>query len=259
MPPTPGAPQYRTDPQAGRTHSARELRLAEVFVELADTLDGDFDLVVFLERVADRCVELLDVTAAGLLLDDGRGRLRTAAGRGGAGELLGRQPEEGPCLDCYRGSDVVTAPDLARCDDRWPSFAPLALERGFRATYAVPLRRRAEVIGALNLFRGVPGDPPGGDVALARAFADAAAVGILQERARQRREVLAAQLQAALDSRVVLEQAKGVLAERWGVGVDEAFTALRRYARTHRVRLAELAQGVVTGTVDSGALREAGG
>ncbi|MDX2648607.1 GAF and ANTAR domain-containing protein [Streptomyces sp. PA03-1a] len=240
------------------THRARELRLAEVLVDLADTLDGDFDVGVFLERVADRCVELLDVTAAGLLLDDGRGELRTAAGCGGAGELLRRQREEGPCLDCYRGSDVVTAPDLARCDDRWPRFAPLARDRGFHATYAVPLRRRAEVIGALNLFRGVPGDPPGGDVALARAFADAAAIGILQERARQRQEALAAQLQAALDSRVVLEQAKGVLAERWGVGVDEAFTALRRYARTHRVRLAVLARGVVAGTVDSDALRGAG-
>lgn len=236
----------------------RELRLAEVFVELADTLDHDFDVGAFLGRLADRCVELLDVTAAGLLLDDGRGGLRTAAGRGGAGELLGRQREEGPCLDCYRGSAVVTAPDLSRCDDRWPHFAPLARESGFHATYAVPLRRRTQVIGALNLFRGAPGEPPGGDVALARAFADAAAVGILQERARRRQEVLAGQLQAALDSRVALEQAKGVLAERWGVGVDEAFEVLRRYARTHRVRLAELAQGVVTGAVDSDALRDAG-
>ncbi|MEU4095014.1 GAF and ANTAR domain-containing protein [Streptomyces sp. NPDC026673] len=239
-------------------HGLRELRLAQVFVELADTLDGDFDVGVFLGRLADRCVELLDVTAAGLMLDDGQGALRTAAGRGGAGELLGRQREEGPCLDCYRASTVVTAPDLARCDDRWPRFAPLARDRGFQATYAVPLRRRAEVIGALNLFRGEPGEPPGGDVALAGAFADAAAIGILQERARSRQEVLADQLQAALESRVVLEQAKGVLAERWGVGVDEAFTALRRYARTHRVRLTELARGVVTGAVDSGPLRDGG-
>ncbi|MFD3450888.1 GAF and ANTAR domain-containing protein [Streptomyces sp. NPDC058691] len=236
-------------------HIPRERRLAEVLVGLADTLGGDFDMDAHLGRLAAACVELLDARAAGLLLAGPDGALR-AASSGAVPELLPALDEEGPCLDCYVCAATIDVPDLARCDELWPRFAPRAREAGLHAAYAVPLRRGAEVIGALGVLRADPGEPPAGDVELARALADAAAVGVLQRRARREQELLAEQLQGALDSRVAVEQAKGVLAERWGVGVDEAFGALRRYARSHRLRVAELATGVVAGSFDTDRLRD---
>lgn len=228
----------------------RERRLAEVLVGLADTLDGELDMDAHLGRLAAVCVELLDARAAGLLLAGPDGALRTAAS-GAVPELLPALDEEGPCLDCYRCAATMDVPDLAHCDELWPRFAPRAREAGLHAAYAVPLRRGPEVIGALCVLRAAPGEPPVGDVELAHALADAAAVGVLQLRARREQELLAQQLQRALDSRVAVEQAKGLLAERWGVGVDEAFGALRRYARSHRLRVAELATGVVAGSFDT--------
>jgi GAF domain-containing protein len=233
----------------------REQRLAETFVELADTLVDDFQETEFLRLLASRCLEFLDASGAGLLLADTYGKLRTVAVRT-QGALLDVQRDGGPALDCFRAARVVGPVDLAVDGARWPRFTERAVGHGVLATYAVPLRRRETALGALQLFRTEPGAPRSGDVALAQALADAATIGILRQRALTRSGLLASQLQSALDSRVVVEQAKGVLAERWGVGMDTAFGALRRYARTHRLRLSELARRIVDNSLDSDALRD---
>ncbi|GAA1904011.1 GAF and ANTAR domain-containing protein [Streptantibioticus ferralitis] len=237
----------------------REQRLAETFVELADTLADDFEETEFLRRLGARCLELLDVSGAGLILADAYGKLRTVAVREGhewPRGLLDLQRDGGPALDCYRAAAVIGPVDLTAGPAPWPRFTEQAVSHGVIGTYAVPLRLRETAIGALQLFRTEPGPPRAGDVALAQSLADAATIGILRQRAIARSGLLADQLQSALDSRVVVEQAKGVLAERWGVGVDTAFLALRRYARTHRLRLSELARRIVDNSLDSDALRD---
>ncbi len=232
----------------------REQRLAETFVELADTLVDDFEETALLRLLASRCLEFLDASAAGVLLADSYGKLRTVAVRS-AGGLLDVQRDGGPALDCFRTAAAVGSVDVAADAARWPRFAERATADGVSGTYAVPLRLRETAIGALQLFRVEPGAPRG-DMALAQALADATTIGMLRQRVIARSELLASQLQSALDSRVVVEQAKGVLAERWGVGVDTAFGALRRYARTHRLRLSELARRILDNSLDSDALRD---
>lgn len=229
-------------------------RLLAACVALADTLEEEAETAGVLELLARLCVELIGVEAAGLLLADDSGALRVAAASGErAARLLGlaeRNSSACPGLDCYRDGAPVTAPDLGRDGARWPAFAHHALRSGYPAIFALPLRRRQEVIGALTLFRTTPGPLPAHESALAQALADATTVGILQRRARHRHELLSAQLQSALHSRVLVEQAKGALAERWNIPADEAFTILRHHARTRRTRLADLARAVLDHTVD---------
>lgn len=228
-------------------------RLLAACVALADTLEEDGEAAGVPALLADRCVELVGVEAAGLLLADGAGQPRVAAASCERARLLGLAEQEfgaGPGLDCLRGGEPVEAPDLAADGGRWAAFAGKALECGYAAVFAVPMRRQEEVIGAVCLFRASPGPLTPDAAALARALADAATVGVLQRRARHRYELLSAQLQSALDSRVLVEQAKGLLAERWGMGVDEAFLILRRHARARRMRLADLAREVLSRSVD---------
>lgn len=230
----------------------REQRLARTFVELADTLVDDFDVVDILTLVAERCVELLDVAAAGLLLADARGRLQPMAATSAAGEeveLLQAARDEGPCPECYRSARQVLVPDLAAEADRWPGFVPSALAVGFRSTHALPLRLRGDVLGAMNLFGAAPGSLPAADLSAAQALADVATIAILQHRATREARALAVQLQEALDSRVAIEQAKGVIAERAGIEIAEAFVHLRRYARANGRRLTEVAQAVIDGSL----------
>ncbi len=234
-------------------NSDRETALAEAFVGLADTLVAGFDVIDLLHRLTEVCVKLLRVDAAGLLLSDQRSGLQMMASSSESSrllELFQLQNDEGPCLDCYRTGLPVAAIDMAAATRRWPRFAAQAQTEGFGAVHAIPLRLRAETIGALNLFRERPGELPAGDLQVAQALADVATIGILQERAVHRGEMLAEQLQAALNSRVIIEQAKGVLAERGQLGMDQAFTRLRRHARTHNRRLSDVARAVVEGTVD---------
>jgi transcriptional regulator with GAF, ATPase, and Fis domain len=231
----------------------REQRLTETFVELADTLVDDYDVADLLHVLADRCVELLDVTAAGLLLTDQRGALRTLAASSEQTmllELFQLEANEGPCLDCFRSGAQVVEPDLSAAAARWPHFVTRAREQGFASVNAVPLRLRNETIGALNLFSSKAGGLSATDVGIAQALANVATIGILQERAIRRSELLAEQLQAALNSRVVIEQAKGVLAERGGLTMDQSFAQLRRFARNTNQRLSDTAQAVVSGIVD---------
>lgn len=226
-------------------------QLAEVFVELADTLVDDFDLIDFLHRLTGRCVELLGVSAAGLLLTDQRGALRVVAASSEQTrllELLQLQTDEGPCPECFHTGKPVTVTDLAAETRRWPRFVAAAREIGFRSVHALPMRLRTEIIGALNLFDTRPGVLPAQTVQLGRALADVATIGLLQARAISRREMLAEQLQTALNSRVIIEQAKGVLAERRHIDMDRSFALLRSTARTSNRRLSDLSRAIVDGS-----------
>lgn len=230
-------------------------RLAETFVELADTLVDDFDLVEFLHLLVDRCVALLDVSAAGLMLADSRGRLQVMASSTEdirLLELFQLQNDQGPCTECFHSGVPVSHPDLAEATERWPQFASAAVESGFRTVHALPMRVRAEVLGAFNLFHTEPGQLDPTVTGIGQAMVDVAAIGLIQERSLRRHETLNEQLQAALDSRVLIEQAKGVLGERRGIDPGEAFTLLRNHARVHNQRLTALAAAVVEGstTVD---------
>ena len=225
----------------------RDQALTSAFVTLADTLVADYDVIELLHQLTVECVEVLGVDAAGLLLSDQRGTLQMAAAsteRARVVELFQLQSDEGPCLDCFRTSRPVAAPDLREMTD-WPRFIAYTLETGYRSVHALPMRLRSETIGALNLFRVDPGALRPEELRIAQALADVATIGILQERAIRRREVLAEQLQGALNSRVIIEQAKGVLAQRGNLTMHAAFDRLRHYARGHNLRLTELARQLV--------------
>jgi GAF domain-containing protein len=230
----------------------REALLARTLVELADTLVADFDVVELLTLLADRCVEVLEVGAAGLMLAGPDGELRVMASSSEAMrvlELFELQSKEGPCLDCYRSGRPVTDQDLANVTGRWPLFAVEALAAGFHSVQALPLRWRGTVIGALNLFQIGPGEMRGPDVEAAQALADVATIAILQHRASLEAQVVNEQLQHALNSRIVIEQAKGMVAQRQGLNMEQAFSALRTHARNHNLRLVDLAEAVIGGTL----------
>jgi len=225
--------------------------LSETFVELTDTLVVGFDVIDFLHVLTDRSVQLLDVSAAGLLLADPRGQLRVVAASSEAArllELFQLQNDQGPCLDCFRTGQPVQAADLAAAAQRWPQFAPAARHAGFGAVQALPMRLREQIIGALNLFRIDAGALAPADIRVGQALADVATISLLHERSMRRSDTLNEQLQTALNSRVIIEQAKGKLAERLGVDMDQAFTLLRDHARTSNRRLSDMAQAFVDGT-----------
>jgi GAF domain-containing protein len=222
--------------------------LSDTFVELADTMVADFDVIDFLQLLTDRSVTLLNASAAGVMLADPRGELRVAASSNEAAgllELFQIQNDQGPCLDCYRTGQPVTA-DLSGPGHRWPRFAAAATGHGFRTVEALPMRLRDQVIGALNLFRAAPGPFEPADLRLGQALADVATIGLLHERNVRRSETVAEQLQSALNSRVVIEQAKGKLAERFGLDMDQSFTMLRDYARNSNQRLTDVALNCIT-------------
>jgi transcriptional regulator with GAF, ATPase, and Fis domain len=235
----------------------REHVLAKAFVELADTLVADFDVVDFLHVLTNRCVELLDVQAAGLMLADQGGQLRVMAcspERARLLELFELETDEGPCLDCYRTGQPTVDTRLGEPDPRWPRLGRQARAAGFQSVHALPMRLREDIIGVLNLFSSSPRPIPENDARIGQALADVATIGLLQQRAIQHRQVLAEQLQGALNSRVLIEQAKGVLTERLHIDMDEAFETLRSYARRHNRRLTDLAQDVIDGAVDAAQL-----
>jgi hypothetical protein len=232
-------------------HANRERRVADTFVELADTLVDEFDVIDFLYVLTTRCVELLGVSAAGVLLADPRGHLQAAASSGEEArlvELFEVQHDEGPCLDCYRSGEPVVNADLGEASTLWPRFATQARAAGFVVTHALPLRLRRTVIGALNLFADTHAPLAPDERTLGQAMADAATIGILQHRAVQDGSQVSARLQEALNSRILIEQAKGVLAERHGIHIDEALSMLRNYAHTHDQLLSNVAHVVVEGT-----------
>jgi GAF domain-containing protein len=231
--------------------------LVRALVELADTLVADFDVVELLTLLTDRCVEVLDVGAAGLMLTSVDGELRVMASSSDAMrvlELFEVQAQEGPCLDCFRTGQAVVNNDVEAARERWPRFAPEASAAGFKVVHALPMRLRGTVLGALNLFHVEPGDMPPADLEAAQALADVATIALLQHRAALEAQVLNEQLNHALNSRVVIEQAKGMLAEREGLDIDRAFATLRNHARNHNERLADVARSVVDGSLGAAAL-----
>ena len=235
----------------------REAALARTFVELADTLVDDFDVIDLLTRLADRCVDVLDVDAAGIMLAAPDGPLRVMASSSEAMrvlELYEIQAQEGPCLECYTTRQPVLNQDLAAVDGRWPRFAAEAVAAGYRSAHALPMRLRGSVIGALNLFRADTGAMRAADIEVAQSFADVATIAILQHRAAHEAQILNDQLTHALNSRVVIEQAKGMIAERTGLDMEQSFRLLRAHARNHNLRLADLAAGIIDGTVSASSL-----
>jgi GAF domain-containing protein len=231
------------------TRSGRETVLIEAFVVLADTMVDDYDVIDLLDRLVGYCVELLAVDAAGILLADALGDLRVVASSNEQTdwmELMQLQADEGPCVECFRTGAPVSIGDLDEAAARWPRFVAAIEERGtYRSVHALPLRLRGEGIGTLNLFHQHPGPLPAADLALGQALADVATIGILSERAIRRGEVVNEQLQIALNNRIIIEQAKGVLAQHGNLNMDAAFDRLRSYARHNGLRLSDVARRVV--------------
>lgn len=226
----------------------REARLMATFATLADTLVDDYDVVELLQTLVDACRDLLGQTAAGILLADSTGDLELIASTSEASrvvELIQLGAQSGPCIECFQTGRPVSLPSIASAPAHWSAFSESALSQGFAAAEAVPLRLRESTIGTLNLLSSTEGPPPKDDMIAARAFADVATIGILHERSLRQTEVLAEQLQNALSSRVVIEQAKGVVAFTNGIPIDEAFDLIRRYARSHQLQLGEVASRLV--------------
>ena len=228
----------------------REALLTTTFVQLADTLVDNFDVVDLMVLLTERCVEILDVDAGGLMLAAPEGDLRVMASSSEAMrvlELFEVQAKQGPCLDCYRTGQPVLNQDLASPDIQWPEFAAEALEAGFHSVHAIPMKLRGATIGALNLFRIGQGELQADDIEAAGALADVATIAVLQHRASIEARVLNEQLNYALNSRIVIEQAKGMVAERSGLSMEDAFNALRGHARNNNRRLSDTARDVIQG------------
>jgi GAF domain-containing protein len=226
----------------------REVRLLQTFAKLADTLVDDYDVVDLLQMLVDTCRDVLEMTAAAILLADGRGELEVIVSTSESSrlvEMMQLSAEAGPCIESFRTGRPVSVPDIAASAPEWAGFRASALGQGFQSVEALPLRLRDTTIGTLNLMRAERGVPPRDDIEAARAFADVATIGILHERSIRESAVLTEQLQAALNSRIVIEQAKGVISQTRGVPIDEAFSLMRDYARSHRMGLSLVASKLV--------------
>jgi GAF domain-containing protein len=238
---------------------AEVTRIAQVFVELADTLVENFDVVDFLQTLTDRCVELLGTDASGLMLSDQRGGLQVMTAtmqRARMLELFELQIQEGPCLDCFNSGDAIPNVDLTQpeTDEQWPVFTPAAVRAGFGTTHALPMRLRGQVIGALNLFNDKPVQLSDSDLTVAQAMADVATIGLLHQRNSHEQTVLSEQLQTALHSRVLIEQAKGALAAHTQLDVNQAFHKMRAYARGNNLTLTVVATAIMDGALRSDVL-----
>lgn len=232
-------------------------RLAQVFVELADTMVEEFDIVELLQILTERCVELLGVDAAGLMLADQRGTLQLMAStveEARSLELFELQIDEGPCMECFATGRAITNVALAQAHERWPTFTTEAVGAGFQTTHALPMRLRSQVIGALNLFTHDEVALSQEELSVGQALADVATIGLLHERNLREQTLLSEQLQGALQTRVLIEQAKGVLAARTEVTVAEAFVRMRTHARRTGVTLTSVASGIVDGSFEVSSL-----
>ncbi|GAA3875469.1 GAF and ANTAR domain-containing protein [Leifsonia kafniensis] len=231
----------------------RESHLIETFVTLADTLVGGYDVVDLLHTLVESCAELLDASAAGILLADAEGELEVVAStneRSLLVELMQLRVSGGPCFECVTTGKPIAVPDIDQVGPRWPQFRAAAREQGFLSVQAVPLRLRAMTIGSLNLFWEQKRVLDPRDVDIAQALADVATISILQERAIRESDVARQQLQRALDSRVLIEQAKGVVSHTRNTTMEESFVLIRTYARAHQVALGDVAAEIVARTLE---------
>lgn len=232
--------------------TVRELELLRAFAGFADTLVAEYDVVDLMQRLVDTCRDLLEVTASGVLLADETGELDLLASTSEASrlvEVFQLSAYSGPCIESFATGRIVSLPDVALAPPRWEQFRDKALDQGFHSIIAIPLRLRETTIGTLNLLRETPGELPEDDLVAAQAFADVATIGILHQRTLTESETIREQLQAALNSRIVIEQAKGVIAQLHKVGINEAFTVIRSYARSHQQGITAVATAIVDRTL----------
>ena len=237
----------------------REHEIIRAFVDLSNELVDDYDVVEMLSQLTSHCARLLDISSAGLLLADGRGVLHLMASsseRTHDLELFQLQRDEGPCLDCYHGGQPVTVIDVGAARDRWPQFCDAAHAVGFRSVHALPMRLKDDILGTLGLFGEEVGPLGDDDLDLAQALVHVASVAIVNERSATDRALVNSQLQNALTSRIVVEQAKGVLAHAGEIDMAAAFTVLRRYSRDHGRKLSAVAGAVVARELPHEALLE---
>ncbi len=230
------------------TNASREKELVETFVELADTMVTGYDVVDLLHRLVTRCARTLNVAGVGILIPDADGTLEVVASTSERSQLISLlqlSEEQGPCLDAYHSGEQVTVLDIAGIRERWPRFASAAGELGYRWMHAIPLRLREDVIGSLNLFGDQRGALSSEDAMAARGLADIATIGILHERSFREADLARQQLQHALDSRVVIEQAKGILSHVHNIDMDAAFQQLRQRARSNQQKLSDVARQVI--------------
>ena len=236
---------------------ARESILVATLVELADNLVDNYDVIDILTIMSNRCVEAIDVDAAGVMLAQPGGELQFVASSSESMrvlELFQIQANEGPCVDCYVGGVPVVVKSLSDPDARWPRFAPRALAQGFRSVHCLPMRLRGRTIGALNLFSEAEGALDETDVVVAQGLADVATIAILQHQTSLNSKILNDQLSNALNSRIIIEQAKGMISQATACDMDLAFASLRNYARGRNERLTEVAARLVDGALAIDAL-----
>lgn len=237
------------EPQV-RDRGTREERLSGAFVDLAETLVGTFDVDGFLHLLCERIEDVLEVDAVGVMLESAEGSLRlwsASTADAGAIELFEMQERQGPCFDAYRHGDQVAVADLSRSTSVWPEFTPRAMAAGFEAVFAFPMRVRETRVGSVNAFRCVRGDLDERDRNAGQALADMATLALLSHRQTADAETLATQLQHALDSRVLIEQAKGALAERTGTTPQDAWERMRRHARNEQRLIRTLCADIIGG------------
>lgn len=221
-------------------------RLAEILVRIADTLADDFDLMDFLYQLMRDAAELLDAGEVGLMLADAKGNLQFVAAsheRTQTLELFELQLDEGPCVDAFATGAAVTDVDLATAGGRWPDFAARAVAAGFATVHALPMRLRSQVIGALNVFTTPDRVVAPVELSILQALADLTTIALLRERALQEATILASQLQTGFDNRLVIERAKGALAQLHGIDAEDAFEIMRSYARRNRHKITDVAEG----------------
>lgn len=228
----------------------REDQLVATFVTLADSLVTGYDTVDVLQTLVEDCISLFDAAAAGILLVSPKGGLEVVASTNERSELLGLmqlRAGAGPCVEAVESGRTVSVGDLAAVEGRWPELVAGARQSGYSGVHAIPLRLRDTTIGSLNLFRDQPGELNERDAVAAQALADVATISILQERNHREMDLLRDQLQRALDSRIVIEQAKGVLAQLNQVDMDQAFALIRGHARSSQARIRDVASAIIAG------------
>lgn len=231
--------------------SRGEAGVAAAFAELAESLASGLDIATYLSAVCRHCVGLVGVSSAAIVYGRAKGRASAfVASSGEEGRLLATGPPDAsadPWSECMTTGQLIVA-DLSADGDRWPWLAKRASLSGLTTVTMIPVTARGEVIAALGLLGGVMPDAVG--IHLACSMADAAGTGILLSGELRRQQAAVTQLQSALTSRIVIEQAKGILAERWKVSPDEAFNHMRRHARATQRRLPEVAQAIIEGTAE---------
>lgn len=226
---------------------SRETQISAAFVAVADTLTTDFDIVDLLHTLIVQCTEILDTDAGGLMLVDSHGHLQLMTSTSEAAdlvEIMQLSADSGPCIQCFATGKSVSVDDINLTGETWPEFQKAALQNGFVSVHAIPMKLRGQVIGTMNLFSARPGALTERDAAVAQALADVATIGILQDRMLRESTIVAEQLHRALDSRILVEQAKGMIAHTVGIKIDDAFELLRTYARSNNLTIRAVAEGV---------------